>query len=460
MTNPRQSARPPRGTPGFVRVWAARSVALGQFVDGYQLLVMGPALLFLGPDLGLSIARAGLLYAIGFVGVAVGLSVVGDLSARLGRRVLPVGGLALLVFTSVAAALAQNQWQLSAARLLIGVAVGADIRTAHCFVTEIAPGVRRGRVGGSPPVLMWLSGAVFAVLLAMLLAPLAGHETWRWLFGAGALPAAAALMVRHLLPESPRGLLARGKYRTAVDVATRLGLAPPGEATTGPADRRRGGTPPRRSAATAALLALQSFGGAVTTSAAPLVLTVGLDTPTTLAFSLAALLAGGLGVIGGSLVADRVDRRAMIVWTCLGVFLAALGVATVGRQSAGVLALYFTLYSFLSWLGPGALSRAWVVEAAGVTGATGAHRSRGSSGSSRADQVAGALVRCVARLAGALNLVLIPPLLPRFGLTTVLFCAWAYLVYAGIVIVMPWSVGVDRHPARTTRPDRGGPPAR
>ena len=37
-----------------IRVWTPRLVAFGEFIDGYDLLVMGAALLFIGPQLHLT----------------------------------------------------------------------------------------------------------------------------------------------------------------------------------------------------------------------------------------------------------------------------------------------------------------------------------------------------------------------------------------------------------------------
>ena len=59
--------------------YAALLVAFGEFIDGYDLLVIGGALIFLRPQFHLSPAETGALGAAGFLGAMVGLVVFGVL---------------------------------------------------------------------------------------------------------------------------------------------------------------------------------------------------------------------------------------------------------------------------------------------------------------------------------------------------------------------------------------------
>jgi putative MFS transporter len=404
-------------------------------MDGYDLLVVGAAMLFLKPYFQLNAYQVGWVSAIAFIGAAVGLVVFGDLSDRFGRRVIFVINLVFFVFASIAAAFADGFWQLMVVRFLIGVAVGMDIPTSHSFLAEVAPDARRGRVAGSLPNMMWLAGAIVSVVLALVLGPVFGDETWRWLFGLAAIPAVLVLVLRHILPESPRWLLAHGREYQARQIFSLLELSPPSDLARAqePLIRRYRdlltGPMLRRLVVVSAFFALQAFGGAIATVAGPLVLvSSGLGRQNTLCFSLAGFVVGLLAVLGGALIIDRVSRRAMGIWTCLGVFLAGLGIATIGRQSPAILVIYFVLYSSLTWLGPGVLSWVWSVEAFPT-----ALRGLGSG-----------IAQCVTRLAIALNVVLVPLLLPHFGLTTVLFYACAYLVCVVIVAASPWLATTGR----------------
>lgn len=416
----------------FVRNWTGRLVAFGEFIDGYDLLVIGAAVLFLKPSFHLTTFQVGLVTAAAFVGTALGLVVFGDLTDRFGRRAIFMINLVFFVVASIAAAFVQDVWQLVAARFVLGVAVGMDIPTSHAFLTEISPKSRRGRVAGSLPNLMWLSGAVTSVLLALALQPLFGNETWRWLFGLAAVPAAAVLVARQFLPESPRWLRSRGRVEEAKQVYDSLGLEPPKHEVLEKRSYRTlvSGGAWRRLVAVTAFFAIQAFGGAVATVAGPLIISsTGIGVSNTLHFSLLGFVVGLIAVGVGTLVIDRINRRWLGVWTCLGVFVAGLGIAFTGERPGVGLVIFWILYAMLTWFGPGVLSWVWSTEAFPT-----ALRGLGSG-----------IAQCVTRLAIALNVFLAPMLLQSHGITVVAWYACAFLVSALIVLASPWlaTTGVE-----------------
>ncbi len=414
------------GSVNYIRKWAPRLVAFGEFIDGYDLLVMGAALLFIGPQMGLTGSEKGWLAAVAFIGTAFGLVVFGDLSDRLGRKIIFVINLLFFVVASIASAFVTNYWQLIIARFAIGVAVGMDIPTSHSFLAEIAPSARRGRMAGSLPNLMWLSGAIASVLLAMIVAPLKGLDTWRWLFGLAAVPAFIVLVARQVLPESPRWLRAHGQEEKAGEIFAALGIPePPANVATPKREYRNllTGKALRRLLAVTGFFALNSFAGAVATIAGPMVLaSTGLGTGRALEFSLAGFIIGMAAVFIGSLIIDKVDRRRMGIWTCLAVFLAGMGIAFLGSSSSAMLLLFFVLYSMLTWFGPGVLAWVWSSEAFPTE-----LRALGSG-----------IAQAVTRLAVALNLILAPMLLGNFGLKAIAIYSCGYLGCAAIALASPF----------------------
>lgn len=416
----------PPSRPTTVSRWAPRIVAFGEFVDGYDLLVVGAAALFFKPYFGLSNAETGWVTAIAFIGTAFGMLVFGDLADRCGRKVIFLINLAVFVVAALLSAFATDVWQLLVTRALVGIAIGMDIPTSLSFLAEVAPKARRGRLAGSLPNLMWLAGAIISVLLALAIKPLAGDDTWRWLFGLGAVPAAIALVARQVLPESPRWLRARGREADAQAAFTTLGIEPP-DPVEPPAIRRYRALCTRpmliKLLAVTGFFALQSFGGAVATVSAPLVLSgIGAGSSYALELSLAGYVVGIVAVLAGTRVIDKVNRRALGIWTCLAVFGAGLGVAFIGRHSAVALVAFFLAYSFLTWFGPGVLSWVWASEVFPT-----AIRGLGSG-----------IVQTVTRLGAAGNVVLVPILVARFGLGAVALYALAYIIPAGIVLASPF----------------------
>ncbi|MCM3717625.1 MFS transporter [Fictibacillus phosphorivorans] len=200
-------------------------VALGEFVDGYDLLVMGAALIMLTPEMGLTASQVGLLGAAAFVGAGIGLLIFGELTDRLGRKKVFVVTLISFIILSIASAFVMNFEQLLAVRLLIGIAVGADIVTSMAFLAEISPREKRGAFAGALPQIVWVLGAIVAQVLGGILYLNIGEGAWRWLFAFGAVPAALILLGRAYIPESPRWLLQQGRVKEARKALTKLGMS-------------------------------------------------------------------------------------------------------------------------------------------------------------------------------------------------------------------------------------------
>lgn len=412
----------------FTRHWTSRLVAFGEFIDGYDLLVIGAAVLFLKQSFDLGPVETGALIATAFVGTALGLVIFGDMSDRFGRRKIFMINLGVFVLASVASAFVADVWQLFVARFVIGVCVGMDIPASISFLAEVAPNARRGRIAGSLPNLMWLCGAIVSVILALVIAPIAGNDTWRWLFGLAAIPAAVVFVMRQFLPESPRWLINQGRVEEGRQVLEALGLEHDVSVVESARVKRNyrelfQGKGLRRLVAVTAFFALQSFAGAIATVAGPLVLSsTGLSTINTLYFSGAGFIMGLVAVIVGAQVIDRVDRRMLGIWTCSLLFVVGVGIATLGAASAIALVILFVTYSLLTWFGPGVLSWVWSSEAFPTE-----VRGLGSG-----------IAQCVTRLAIALNVVLVPTLLNAIGLWTVAIYAVAYLVCVAIVASNRW----------------------
>ena len=147
--------------------YAAGLIAFGEFIDGYDLLVMGAAVILLRKQFGLTPQEVGLLGASTFMGAVVGLLVFGDLSDRVGRRSIFVINLFFFVVFAIASAFVNNVTRLFIMRILVGIGVGMDIPTSTAYLAEIAPAKQRGAVLGSLLNMMWILGAMTSTLLAI-----------------------------------------------------------------------------------------------------------------------------------------------------------------------------------------------------------------------------------------------------------------------------------------------------
>ena len=390
--------------------YAAVLVACGEFIDGYDLIVMGAALILLRPQFHLSPAETGALGASTFLGAMLGLLVFGDLSDRWGRRAIFVANLLFFVVFSIASAFVETVPQLFIARFLVGVGVGMDIPTSAAYLAEIAPRRRRGVVSGSLLNITWIFGAMASNLIALPLMAWAGADAWRWMFGLAAVPAALILLARQALPESPRWLLSHGRTEDAQKALRAFGIEPDmtvlSRLNTSSGSYGELFRPPFRARVllVALIFFLNCISGPLSTIAAPIVLrTVGaLSAETTLLFSSLVWCTSLAGVLVGLLLIDRIGRRRLLYIAAIPEGCAALFMAIAGPSNPSLLVIGFFAFSFFSWLGPAVLTWVWSSELFPT-------RLRGRSQG---------FCNAACRLAIAINIFLIPVGIASVGFTT------------------------------------------
>lgn len=188
----------------------------GYFVDGYDLLVLGGALLAIRPEFGLTPLEVGILTASAFVGMAIGSPISGPLTDRYGRKPIFFTAMLLFVVGSVLTIFASSLAILIILRLVVGIAIGADMPPSAALIAEFIPRRRRGTFTGLGGV-AWMLGGVSAILVTLAVyAATGGEQHWRWVLASGAIPAVVLLFLRHKTPESPHWLRARGRHDEAI----------------------------------------------------------------------------------------------------------------------------------------------------------------------------------------------------------------------------------------------------
>jgi putative MFS transporter len=352
------------------QIYAIVLVALGEFIDGYDLIVMGAALILLRPQFGLTPSQIGLLGGASFIGAAVGMFVFGDLSDRLGRRTIFVANLVFFVVFSIVSAFVSTLPQLFVARFMVGIGVGMDVPTSMAYIAEISPRRRRGMLSGMVVNLTWVIGAMSSSLIALPLIHWTGANAWRWMFGLAAVPAALVLIGRQILPESPRWLLLHRRTEEAREALASFGVVAD-EALLARIVARRGSyaelfQPPWRTRIllVALVFILNCIAGPLATIAAPFVFrSVGaLSITASLLFSAAVWVAGLCGLLTGGLLVDRVGRRRLL---CLGAIAAgcsALVMSSAGPDNPTPLIIGYFAFGYFLWLGPAFITWVWSSE--------------------------------------------------------------------------------------------------
>jgi MFS transporter, SP family, xylose:H+ symportor len=221
-----------------VYLWTIALVAaMGGLLFGYDWVVIGGARQFYEAYFQLTSEQLiGWANSCALVGCFAGSFLAGYAGERFGRkRVL----LASAVLFAVSSGLTGWSYSFSAFvfwRIMGGTAIGMSSNISPLYIAEISPASIRGRL---------VSLNQFAIVLGILLAQIANWQIarpipdhishavflqtwnvqygWRWMFCAVVVPAVVFTFTSLLIPESPRWLLAKGRDDLAYDVLTRIG---------------------------------------------------------------------------------------------------------------------------------------------------------------------------------------------------------------------------------------------
>jgi len=400
----------------------------GPFLDGYILVIIGVALIQLGPQLALNDFWTGLIGAAALVGLLLGGAVFGYVTDLMGRQLMYKLDLLAIVVLSILQMFVTAAWQLVVLRFLIGIAVGADYPIATSLLAEFAPRRHRGLLLGLL-ICMWYLGAMAAAVVGYALLK-TGPNAWRWMLGSAALPALLLVIGRWSTPESPRWLLNKGRTDEARRVVKSVwgeaadvqDLEVPARLETEFAKIFRPGYRQRTlficlfwTLQVVPLFALYTFGPAI------------LD-----AFHLGG---GDLSVVGYGLInlffligclpalwaVNALGRRPLIVWSFLFMTIGLGIIAAFPGAPAGVVIAGFLIYAFFSG-GPSILD--WIypnelfptdVRATAVGFATG-----------------------ISRIGAAIGTFSLPHLLKTYGVEPVMLVSTA-ITAVGLLVCLIWA---------------------
>jgi AAHS family 4-hydroxybenzoate transporter-like MFS transporter len=175
-------------------------------------------------DLGITSTQMGIVFSVGFAGLLLGGIFLGPLADRRGRRPILLLGSIITAVGSAGTILVANLPELTIARLVTGIGLGASIPAALALVSDFAPTLRRSR----RLILAGTGLTVGTIVSAPLSSALLPHLSWQGIFLVGTIvPAVTAVLVGVSLPGSPRWLVLRGRHGDALDVVRRLRLANP-----------------------------------------------------------------------------------------------------------------------------------------------------------------------------------------------------------------------------------------
>lgn len=210
--------------------------AIGGFLFGFDSGVINGTVEALQKAFGSSDVGSGFNVASMLLGCAAGALAAGPAADRLGRRTVMIIAAILFAISAWGSGIAHSSGEFVFYRLVGGLAVGAASILCPAYISEVAPPALRGRLASLQQLAIVL-GLFASFLSNYLIAKAAGgasgefwfgFQAWQWMFWAEAAPALVFLGSLLLIPESPRYLVAAGRFPEAGSVLARLGETPAG----------------------------------------------------------------------------------------------------------------------------------------------------------------------------------------------------------------------------------------
>ncbi|MEM5343726.1 MFS transporter [Paraburkholderia azotifigens] len=264
-----------------------------------------------------------------FLGLFIGTIACGFLADRFGRRAIFTYSLLWYTVANVVMAFQETATGLNFWRFTAGLGIGVELVTIGTYISELVPKHIRGRAFACEQAVGFTAVPVVA-FLAWLLVPRSplGLDGWRWVVLIGAHGALFVWWIRRNLPESPRWLAQQGRVEEADRVMRALEakveaeygkpLPPAAPPVPVPPSGRFSDmwVPPYRSRTL--MLAIfnifQTVGFYGFANWVPtLLIKQGITVTTSLAYSSIIALAAPVGPIIGLFIADRFERKSVIV---------------------------------------------------------------------------------------------------------------------------------------------------
>jgi len=188
------------------------------FFDAFDALALAFVLPLLKTLWKLDAAQIGLLISAAYLGQFFGALAFGALADRLGRvRTISVAA-GLMSVMAIGCALTGGFAALLVCRFVQGFGLGGEVPVAATYVNELSPAHARGRFFILYEMI-FVIGLVAAGQLGAWLVPSLG---WKSMFLVGGVPGLVISVSVWLLPESPRWLIARGRFDQAERVIEKV----------------------------------------------------------------------------------------------------------------------------------------------------------------------------------------------------------------------------------------------
>src|SRR4051812_42230352 len=191
-------------------------------LDGLEVTIVGAIASRLSEKdtLALTASQVGQAATAYVIGACLGALFFGHLTDRFGRKLLFMITLGVYLVATVATAFSTSFLLFIVCRFFTGAGIGGEYSAINSAVDELIP----ARVRGATDLMIngsyWIGTAFGAALSLILLDKhiFSSDLGWRLAFGIGAVLGVGIMLVRRLVPESPRWLMIHGRDEEAEQI--------------------------------------------------------------------------------------------------------------------------------------------------------------------------------------------------------------------------------------------------
>ena len=310
------------------------------FFAFFDIVVIGAALPVISDQFGVSSKASGLAITAGLIGLVIGSFIGARLATKRSRTLALQTALWAFSFGMLLSVFSPNLTWLIVARFIAGLGTGADVAIVVTYVAEISPARARGRITGFTTTCGYVGMAIVPFLSLVVIDKVSWG--WRLLFAFGALGAVLLVLTRRHMPPSPRHLAERGdaaQLNALVDeaearVQARIGELPPVPPPDAATARK---LPPKVWLIVILTIAwfFYYIGNYGWLTVAPTILTDnGFTVTASLGFIAAANCGLVVGAIASYLLAERVERKWLLIGTLVLWAAALAGIGVLGTSTA------------------------------------------------------------------------------------------------------------------------------
>jgi len=195
-------------------------------LDGLEVSIvaaLGPVLTHT-TTLHLTESEVGLTASAYLAGSVLGAIVFSYLTDRQGRKKWFMITLLLYLAATVLTAMSWDLWSFMLFRFLTGAGIGGEYAAINSAIDELIPARWRGYTNLAINGSWWLGTAAGALLTIVLLNPqiIPEYLGWRLCFGLGAVLGVSIVLIRRIIPESPRWLMTHRRVEEAEAVVSSI----------------------------------------------------------------------------------------------------------------------------------------------------------------------------------------------------------------------------------------------